>query len=127
MITWERIPLADKTFVPKIYGSSIPVKSVQLQHFLILFNPCGKSSERIVVFDLKENKWLKVRLEGDYLELGESSSVCSYDNSTVIIFGASSGGNEDILSLLSFCRGNDCLELSCSSLNSLKSNRDSSL
>ena len=128
MVAWEKVPLADKTFVPQVSRSSDPLKSVQLQHFLILFNYNGKISEEIVVLDLKEKKWLKVRLNGDYLELRSTSSVCPYDNNTIVIYGTSNDGNEDILSILSFCRGNDCLgSFYSSSSNSPKSHRDSYL
>jgi len=124
MVTWEKISLTDKTFIPQI-PQFHDAKSVQLQHYLLLFHCYAKQSEVIVVFDLKENKWLKVRLNGDDFDFRFGSSACFYDNNTIVTFGPSSDPKEDVLSILSFSKGSDCLKTYCSSLNSSPSHRDS--
>ena len=115
MVTWKKTPLKKKTFIPKILHDDC-VKSVQLQHFLILFNFEGRSSEEIVVLDLKESKWLKTRVNGDELELKSGSSFCCYDNNTVIMFGVDVDQTVDILNILTFNKGSDCLKILCYSL-----------
>jgi len=99
MVTWEKVALREETFVPKIFGT---VKTVQLRHFLIVFNFNGKESERIHAFDLKQKQWLQTKLIGDKLSLNSHSSVCLYNENTIVIFGTSSDEKEDILGILSF-------------------------
>jgi len=108
MVTWDYVPLKDQTFIPRIGGTA---KSILLQHYFIVFNDSGTFTEQIVVFDLKEKQWLKVKLNGDYLNLKEGLSICLYDNSTIVMFGTD--GTEDVLSLLSFNRGFDGSQISC--------------
>ncbi len=100
MVTWENVPLQDKSFIPKIIN---PVRTILLQHYLVVFNDNGDSSEKIVFFDLKEKQWLKVKLSGDSYNPSAGSSICLSDNKTIVMFGADS--KEDILSVLSFSRG----------------------
>jgi len=76
------------------------VKTLLLQHFLIVFNYLGGPLDLIIAFDLKEKEWLRMKIRGDLLTLREESSVCRYDNQAVILFG--NDGKEDILSILSF-------------------------
>lgn len=95
LITWENAPLKDKSFIPEI-GKT--VKTIFLQHYLIFFN--SYYGEPIFAFDFKEEQWLKVKLNGDDYSFNSGSSICLYDNKTMIMFGTD--GKEDLLSILSF-------------------------
>ena len=55
-----------------------------------------------MAFDLKEKKWLMSKLIGETLFFRNDSSICVYDNNTVILFGADAERNEDRLSILYF-------------------------
>ncbi len=107
MVTWEKVPLHNRIFIPQIPKFGL-LKSVQLQSFLIVFNYDGKRSEQIFAFDFEEKQWLKARLVGDELDLRYGSSVCAYDNETIVMFGVSSDGKDDILNVLSFNKGVNC-------------------
>jgi len=99
MMTWESLSLKEDAFIPKI---SDTVKSIQLQHYLIVFNFFSNASEQIAVFDLRQKQWLKVKLEGNFFSIQDGSSICLYDNKTIIVFGTD--GKQDLLSILSFNR-----------------------
>ena len=102
MITWENIPLKDKSYIPKIYYC---VKTVLLQHFLIVFNCSGKLSELIFTFDLNEKRWIRTKFYGDEYYLENDPSFCLYDNETIVMFGTSQNPKEDILGILSLNKG----------------------
>ncbi len=104
MIAWEKVSLKEGTFVPQITGA---VKAVQLQHFLIVFHYNGKPTEKIFAFDLKQRQWLKSKLTGDELNLKYESSVCAYDDNTIVLLGLSNDKKEDLLSILSLNKGSD--------------------
>ena len=116
MVPWKKVPLSNKIFIPQIPKFGF-IKSVQLQNFLIVFNYDGKPSEQIFAFDLEENHWLKARLVGDELDLRYGSSVCLYDNETIVMFGMSPDGKDDILNVLSFNKGLSCTEIFCDDLS----------
>ena len=97
IMTWETTSLENLTFLPQ---RSTPIKSIFLQNFLLIFNYNGAPEEKLLAFDLEEKKWLPVKLAGDTLELKEESSICVYDNKTVIVSGISSNGKEGILNML---------------------------
>ena len=99
LATWEKVSLKDDTFVPKISSS---IKTILFQHFFIVFDYCGADSEKIVAFDLKENHWLPAKLSGDKLDLDSRSSICSYGDHAIIIFGSSTDEKESFLDVLSF-------------------------
>ncbi len=100
MVTWENVPLQDRSFIPKITN---PVRTLLLEHYLVVFNDNGDSSEKITFFDLKEKQWLRVKLAGDAYNPSAGSSICLSDNNAIVMFGADT--KEDILSVLSFSRG----------------------
>jgi len=108
LTTWKKLTLKNNDFIPKILSN---VKTILFQHFLIVFNYDGSDSEKIVAFDLKENQWLPVNLNGDKLELNWASSICSYGNHAIVIYGTSADRKESILNLLSISKDSNGIEI----------------
>jgi len=104
LITLKKLPISKTNFVPQIDGT---VKTVSLPSLLVVFNDNAGPSEQIIAFDLNEKQWLKPSLTGDKLVLLPGSSVCAYDNNTIIIFGTSPDQKEGQLSLLTFYKASE--------------------
>ena len=97
MLTWEKVPVRTKGFVPKL---SYPTRLITFKHFLLIFNYGGAKEEKLLTFDLEGKRWLPTKLTGDQLEFTEESSICVYNNKTIIISGTSQDEKEGILNML---------------------------
>jgi len=103
MAVWEKVPWDDTAFTPDINLNS---KTILLQQILIVFDFDYSNSFRNVstALDLKEMKWLPVRLSGDPFDVMPSPSICKYDHNKIVIFGFRDSPRETILGFLSFTK-----------------------